>query len=115
HGVDLIVPTGAIMGLFGANGAGKSTLCNTVAGLVACTEGSILVAGREVRAMPAHLRARSGVVVAPESRGIFPSLSVEENLAVWLPAAAERDQAFDAFPLLKQRRRLPAGNLSGGE
>jgi len=115
HGVNLVVPKGGIMGLFGANGAGKSTLCNTVGGLVTSSEGSILVEGRDVRSMPAHLRARNGVVVVPESRGIFPSLSVEENLAVWLADSAERDQAFDAFPLLKQRRRLAAGNLSGGE
>src|SRR5439155_23023613 len=63
HGVNLVVPKGGIMGLFGANGAGKSTLCNTVGGLVTSSEGSILVEGRDVRSMPAHLRARNGVVV----------------------------------------------------
>jgi ABC-type branched-subunit amino acid transport system ATPase component len=115
HGVNLVLPGGGITGLFGANGAGKSTLCNTIGGLVDSTEGTITVEGREIRSMPAHLRARMGVVVVPESRGIFSSLSVEENLSVWLPNAGEREEALAAFPLLRERRRLPAGNLSGGE
>jgi ABC-type branched-subunit amino acid transport system ATPase component len=115
HGVDLVVPRGKIVGLFGANGAGKSTLCNTIGGLVPVSEGVIEVDGRDVTGASAHELARRGVVVAPESRGIFPALSVEENLKVWLPDARERNEAFERFPILRERRRLPAGNLSGGE
>lgn len=115
HGIDLAIPRGKIIGLFGANGAGKSTLCNTLGGLVPVSGGIIEVEGRDVTSMSAHERARLGVVIAPESRGIFPALSVDENLRVWLPDASDRGLAFDRFPILLERRRLPAGNLSGGE
>lgn len=115
HGVDLVAPRGEILAIFGANGAGKSTLCNTIGGLVPVTAGSILVDGTDVTNDPGHVRARRGVLVAPESRGIFPALSIEENLAVWLPDAATRERAYERFPILRERRRLPAGHLSGGE
>jgi ABC-type branched-subunit amino acid transport system ATPase component/branched-subunit amino acid ABC-type transport system permease component len=115
HGIDFVAPRGQILGIFGANGAGKSTLCNTIGGLVRSTAGSILVDGVDISGESAHIRARHGVIVAPESRGIFPALSVEENLAVWLRSPADRERAYGRFPVLKERRRLSAGNLSGGE
>jgi ABC-type branched-subunit amino acid transport system ATPase component len=65
--------------------------------------------------MPAARRATAGVIVVPESRGIFPGLTVEENLALRLRSAGDRDQAYDRFPVLGARRRLPGGSLSGGE
>jgi ABC-type branched-subunit amino acid transport system ATPase component/branched-subunit amino acid ABC-type transport system permease component len=115
HGVDLAVPSGKVVTLLGANGAGKSTLCAVAAGLVAPTSGRILVHGADVTEQPAFRRARHGLLLAPEARGIFPGLTVDENLSVVLRSAAEREQAYDRFPLLADRRRQPAGLLSGGE
>jgi len=115
HGLDLTVARGGVLTLLGANGAGKSTLCRTVAGLNACTGGRLLLRGEDVTTVPAHERARMGVVLVPESRGIFPSLTVEENLQLWLRSATERDAVYDRFPNLAARRGVEAGNLSGGE
>ena len=67
------------------------------------------------RSWPAHRRARAGVLVAPESRGVFPGLTVEENLTLRLTDAAARDQVYDRFPALRERSQLLAGSLSGGE
>jgi ABC-type branched-subunit amino acid transport system ATPase component/branched-subunit amino acid ABC-type transport system permease component len=114
HGVDLDIIPGTITALLGANGAGKSTLCAVIAGQVIPTEGTIAVDGHEIGSRPVHQRFTSGVVLAPEGRGIFPGLTVDENLALVLPATG-RDEVYHRFPLLGQRRRLPAGNLSGGE
>ena len=66
-------------------------------------------------ALAAHQRAKRGIVLAPESRGIFPGLTVRENLQLWLPTAEMHDEVYDRFPILGDRRALPAGNLSGGE
>ncbi|MFW5416823.1 ATP-binding cassette domain-containing protein [Nocardiopsis sp. CNT-189] len=115
RGVDLEVPAGRITALLGPNGAGKSTLCGAAAGTVPATGGAVLLGGRDVTAAPAHLRARAGLFLAPEGRGVFPSLTVEENLATWLRAPAEREEALDRLPLLARRRTTPAGRLSGGE
>jgi ABC-type branched-subunit amino acid transport system ATPase component len=115
HGVDLEVPRGTIMAVLGPNGTGKSTLCGALAGTVEITGGSIVLDGEDITALPAHKRAAKGLLLAPESRGIFPSLSVEENLSVSLPDAEDRRRAFERFPQLAQRATLPAANLSGGE
>ncbi len=115
HGIDLVVPRGQIVALVGANGAGKSTLCNTAAGALAVAEGRILLGDDDVTSLAAHQRARRGVVLAPEQRGVFAGLSVEENLSLWLATEDDRQLAYEAFPILGQRRRQVAGNLSGGE
>jgi ABC-type branched-subunit amino acid transport system ATPase component/branched-subunit amino acid ABC-type transport system permease component len=115
HGVSLRVAASSVFALLGANGAGKSTLCSTVAGLVPVTKGSVLFRGEDITAMPPHERARAGLALVPESRGIFPGLTVEENLELWLPARTDRDSVYDRFENLAQRRQLAAGNLSGGE
>jgi ABC-type branched-subunit amino acid transport system ATPase component/branched-subunit amino acid ABC-type transport system permease component len=115
HGIDLDVRAGEITALLGANGSGKTTLCSTISGLVAVNSGSITINQADVSRWPAHRRARAGVLVAPESRGVFPGLTVDENLTLRLPEAAEREQVYTRFPLLAQRRQLPAGSLSGGE
>ena len=115
HGVDLSVSAGQVVTLLGANGAGKSTLCAVAAGLLAPSSGRILLDGRDVTTEPAFRRARRGLLLTPEARGIFPGLSVDENLSVWLRSSAERDRAYERFPLLADRRRQPAGLLSGGE
>lgn len=114
HGVDLALRPGRITALFGANGSGKSTLCAALAGLLAPRSGTIVLDGEELLGLPAHRRVKRGILVAPESRGIFPGLTVEENLALRL-GGSERDEVFGRFPVLKERRRLTAGSLSGGE
>lgn len=115
HGVDLELRRGAITVMLGANGAGKSTLCSMVAGLVPVAGGRILLDGVDVTTVPGHRRARMGVVLAPESRGVFPSLTVDENLKIWLADHDEVTAAYDRFPALGTRRSLAAGQLSGGE
>jgi branched-subunit amino acid ABC-type transport system permease component/ABC-type branched-subunit amino acid transport system ATPase component len=115
HGVTLPVAAGQITAVLGPNGAGKSTLCQTMAGLVPVSAGTVLHRGTDVTTLRAHQRAKGGVVLAPEARGIFPGLSVKENLQMWLPDAADRDRAYERFPILGERRNLPAGSLSGGE
>jgi ABC-type branched-subunit amino acid transport system ATPase component len=115
HGIDFTVRRGEITVLLGANGSGKSTLCSTISGVVPVRSGAIELRGVDVSSMPAYKRARSGVLVAPESRGIFPGLTVEENLMLRLPKAEDRNEVYDRFPVLAERRRLPSGSLSGGE
>jgi len=115
HGIDLAIAPGSIVALLGSNGAGKSTLCAVAAGLLTPTRGRVLLDGQDVTAWPAYRRASGGIMLAPEARGVFPGLSVEENLSVWLRTAAERDTACEHFDVLRQRRRQRAGLLSGGE
>lgn len=115
HGIDLAIRSGEITALLGANGSGKSTLCRTVSGLVAVSAGSIVLHGKDVTRSSSPDRARRGVLVAPETRGVFPGLSVDENLMLLLRREADRRRAYDRFPALAERRRLPAGSLSGGE
>ncbi|MEV6952507.1 ATP-binding cassette domain-containing protein [Streptomyces sp. NPDC051183] len=115
HGVDLVVRRGEILAVLGPNGAGKSTACRAAAGLVPVADGSVRVGGRDVTSDGAVRRARGGVLLAPEGRGIFPALSIEENLALYLADAAERDAVYERFPRLRERRQIPAGALSGGE
>ena len=115
HGVDLVAHRGEITVLLGANGAGKSTLCAAVAGTVAATGGSVVLEGTDVTDRPAHRRTAEGIAFAPESRGVFPGLTVAENLALSLPEPADRARAYRRFPQLEERRDLEAGSLSGGE
>ena len=115
HGIDLVVRAGEITALLGANGSGKTTLCSTIAGLVPVRAGSISLYGVDVSKDASYQRARKGVLVAPESRGIFPGLSVEENLMLRLAEQSERDQVYERFSVLRERRKLPAGSFSGGE
>lgn len=119
RGVDLRVPAGAVVALLGPNGAGKSTLLKVVSGQLAATAGDVHMAGVSVRnASPGEL-ARAGLTLVPEGRGVFPNLSVEDNLRLMscagVPAAQVRDTAYTTFPRLHERRRQLAGTLSGGE
>ncbi|MEV8314421.1 ATP-binding cassette domain-containing protein [Streptomyces sp. NPDC059900] len=115
HGVTLTVRPGEIVALLGPNGAGKSTTCRVAAGLLTPAEGEIRIAGKDAtRTGPVH-RSRAGVVLAPEGRGIFPSLTIEENLALHLPEGDARDAVYTRFPGLAARRKVTAGSLSGGE
>lgn len=115
HDVDMQIGAGQITVLLGSNGAGKSTLCNVLSGGLTPTSGTVTFDGRDITKVKAHARAASGLAFAPESRGIFPGLTVMDNLALSLPAAEDRERALDLFPALKERRKLEAGYLSGGE
>lgn len=115
HGVDLVVRPGEIVAVLGANGAGKSTLCRVAGGLLDARAGAVRVEGAEAGGDSAVTRARRGVRLAPEGRGIFAGLSIEENLALQLPDAADREAVYARFPGLAARRTVPAGSLSGGE
>ncbi|MGI5168177.1 ABC transporter permease subunit [Spirillospora sp. CA-253888] len=115
RGVDLAVPAGSVVALLGANGVGKSTACAVAAGTLAPTAGRVLLDGADITGRPAHLRARDGLYLAPEGRGVFPALTVEENLTLWLPSAADRAEVYRRLPRLAERRAIAAGALSGGE
>ncbi|MGW2345063.1 ABC transporter permease subunit [Streptomyces sp. NPDC001661] len=115
QGVDLTVRPGEIVALLGPNGAGKSTTCKVAAGLMTPQHGEVYVAGAPAGDKGAVRRARSGVVLAPEGRGIFPSLTVDENLALQLPDQSDRLAVYERFAGLAARREVTAGSLSGGE
>ncbi|WP_084959052.1 ABC transporter permease subunit [Thermoactinospora rubra] len=112
RGVSLEVRAGEVVALLGANGAGKSTTCAVAAGDLPLTGGRVLLDGLDVTPWPAHRRARAGIFLAPEGRGVFPGLTVEENLRTWLPDPAP---VYDRLPQLAARRTVAAGALSGGE
>src|ERR1700683_1644415 len=121
-GVLFEVRPGGIVALLGSNGAGKSTVARVVSGLVTASSGRITFNNQDIAAMPAFKIARMGMVHVPEGRGIFSSLSVEENMLLSfrqrvarpnLPAALE--QAYTAFPILADRKTQIAGTLSGGQ
>ncbi|WP_031014929.1 ABC transporter permease subunit [Streptomyces sp. NRRL F-5727] len=115
HGVDLAVRAGEVLVLLGPNGAGKSTLCRVAAGLLRPTGGLVRVGGEDATRDGPVARARRGVRLAPEGRGIFAGLSIEENLALHLTDAGDRDAVYARFPALAARRTVLAGSLSGGE
>ncbi len=115
HGIDLSVPRGEITALLGPNGAGKSTTCAVASGLLPATHGTVRLDGEDVTALRSHRRARRGVVLAPEARGIFGGLTVRENMQLWLPNPDDRELCCERFPILGDRQNQLAGNLSGGE
>jgi branched-chain amino acid transport system ATP-binding protein len=120
-GIDLEIAAGELVCLIGANGAGKSSTLRAVSGLAQTAPGSIRFGGRDLAGVPAFARARAGLVMVPEGRGVFAQLSVEENLAMGAYAradagvATDRARVFELFPRLAERRRQTAGTLSGGE
>ena len=115
HGIGLELRAGEIVGLLGANGAGKSSLCAVIAGLLEPTKGAVYLGGVDLTGLPAYRRARAGLDLVPEARGIFPGLTVEENLTLALPDEDDRQRAYARFPVLSARRTQVAGLLSGGE
>ncbi|MFI1395336.1 ATP-binding cassette domain-containing protein [Streptomyces sp. NPDC020681] len=115
QGVDLDIRPGRILALLGPNGAGKSTVCRVAAGAIIPTRGAVLLRGEDRTRQGPVQRARDGVLLAPEGRGIFPGLTIEENLAFRLPEPAARDAVYERFASLANRRTVPAGSLSGGE
>jgi branched-chain amino acid transport system ATP-binding protein len=116
------VPAGAIVALVGSNGAGKSTVARTVSGLVRASRGSVILSGHDITRLPAYKIARLGMAHVVEGRGVFSSLTVEENLTLAFRQRAGRrllaanlGRAYAAFPMLGERRRQLAGTLSGGQ
>ncbi|MDP9403235.1 MAG: ABC transporter ATP-binding protein [Actinomycetota bacterium] len=122
-GVSLTVDEGEIVTLVGGNGAGKSTTLKTISGLRPVTSGSIRFEGEDIVGVPAHRLVQRGLSQAPEGRGIFPGMTVMENLEMGAYACtgarartkAELDRVFELFPRLAERRLQPGGTLSGGE
>lgn len=116
--VDLQVRSGEVCALLGPNGAGKTTAMRVAAGLVRPRSGSVLIHGEDVTRLPSHRRRRRGLCLVPEGRGVFPSLTVRENLAVQLPRRGGRealDRTLEAFPILADRLAQRAGTMSGGQ
>ena len=118
HGVDLQVNRGEVVTLLGRNGAGRTTTLKAILGLTGRRSGSIMINGREAVHMAPHKIARLGIGYCPEERGIFASLTCEENLLL-PPAVASGgmsvDEIYAMFPNLKERRSSPGMRLSGGE
>ena len=118
HGVDFKVSRGELVTLLGRNGAGRTTTLKAILGLVGKRSGSVMVNGRETIRWPAHRIARLGVGYCPEERGIFSSLSTEENLMLPPILSSQGmgiDEIYAMFPNLKERRRSQGTRLSGGE
>ena len=117
--VSLVVPEGSVVALLGPNGAGKSTTLRTISGVIRAQSGKIWVSGQRIERRPAYRIARMGVVHVPEGRGIFPSLTVRENLEMAAAAVTEAvdpvTEGTELFPALGSRLRQLAGSLSGGE
>lgn len=124
HGVSLAVHEGELVTLLGSNGAGKTTLMRAISGLRPLSRGSLWFDGRDITRVKAHQRAIDGLVQAPEGRGIFPGMTVTENLKMGcygrkFESKAARDERLawllETFPRLAERRSQLGGTLSGGE
>ncbi|WP_239004148.1 ABC transporter ATP-binding protein [Nocardia panacis] len=124
HGISLRVADGELVTLLGANGAGKTTTMRAVSGLLPLTRGRILFEGTDITRMKAHERVARGLIQAPEGRGIFPGMTVQENLDMGCYGRAFKDHkvyvdtmdwVFELFPRLSERRKQVGGTLSGGE
>lgn len=122
-GVSVTVNQGEIVTLIGANGAGKTTMLKTISGIRPVTSGQIIFDGQDINKMPAHERVELGISQAPEGRGIFPGMTVLENLEMGkffrknrkLEMQEDLDHVYHLFPRLKERAEQAAGTLSGGE
>jgi len=120
-GVDLEVRAGEIVTLIGANGAGKSTLLRTISGLVRPRAGSMTFDGRDLSRIPPHDVVVAGISHAPEGRAVFANLTVEDNLTLGAyrrhdpQVGADMERMYALFPRLSERKKQPAGTMSGGE
>ena len=121
-GIDLEVSAGELVTLIGANGAGKTTTLKAIVGLLRPTQGAIEYDGQSILDYPSYRIASKGLVLVPEGRGVFPSLTTEENLQMGAymrddrhGIAADIEHKFQLFPRLKERAKQTAGTLSGGE
>ncbi|OBA99105.1 ABC transporter ATP-binding protein [Mycolicibacterium fortuitum] len=124
HGVSLVVYEGELVTLLGSNGAGKTTMMRAISGLRPLTSGSVWFEGRDISRVKAHQRVMDGLIQAPEGRGVFPGMTVVENLEMGcygrkFASRQEHDErldwVFETFPRLAERRSQVGGTLSGGE
>jgi branched-chain amino acid transport system ATP-binding protein len=124
HGVSLVVRKGELVTLLGSNGAGKTTIMRAISGLRPLTSGSVWFEGNDISRVKAHRRVTEGLIQAPEGRGVFPGMSVVENLEMGcygrkFPSKVEHKERLDwvleTFPRLAERRSQVGGTLSGGE
>jgi len=120
--VSLGVGSGEIVSVIGPNGAGKTTLINAIAGLLRCRQGELRFDGTDMTRVRAHQFCGHGIALVPEGRRLFPKMSVEENLELgcYLPAARasrtqSRERVYGLFPILRDKRGQPSGELSGGQ
>ena len=121
-GIDFAVRAGEMVTLIGANGAGKTTTLKALTGLLRPVAGAVRYNGEDIVAVPVYQRVKMGIALVPEGRGIFPRLTVEENLDMGgyvrndvAAIRADRDHVYALFPRLAERRRQTGGTLSGGE
>jgi branched-chain amino acid transport system ATP-binding protein len=120
HGLDVTVAKGQIVSLIGANGAGKTTLLRALSGVQPVTAGVVRYEGADITRATTHARVAAGIIQVPEGRQVFQPLSVEDNLKLGTfrrrgDPTRDMDRVFDLFPILAEKRRLPAGGLSGGQ
>jgi len=121
HGIDLDVKQGQLVALVGANGAGKTTLLRTISGVQPASAGSIRLFGRDITRLPPNERVRLGICQVPEGRHVFGPMSIEDNLRLGAYTRARNnldadlERMYELFPILKEKRALPAGTLSGGQ
>lgn len=118
RGVDLVVRRGSIVGLLGPNGAGKTTVLRAATGLTPTTSGTVRIHGVDVNGESASQRLRAGLCLIPEGRGVFPELTVRDNLRLQVPPWAKDrgvEPALEVFPKLRARYSQVAGTMSGGE
>jgi len=119
YGIDLALEAGEVLAIIGANGAGKTTFLRALAGALPLRSGSVAFDGRAIGGLPAHRVCAAGIALVPEGRRLFPSLSVEENLLMgaYVRRAGpwSMEAVFALFPILREFRRRPATDLSGGQ
>lgn len=121
HGIDISIGAAQLVALVGTNGAGKTTLLKTLAGVMRTSSGTITLFGNDITSEPADRRVRAGISLVPEGRQVFGPLSVEDNLLLgaYTRSVTERksdiERMFTLFPILKEKRKLAAGTLSGGQ
>lgn len=121
HGLSLEVRSGEIVALVGANGAGKTTLLRTLSGVHPAAAGRVAFEGRDITGAKPHVRVGLGIIQVPEGRQVFAPLTVEDNLRLGAfrrsgaAPADDLERIYTLFPVLAEKRRLPAGGLSGGQ
>ena len=124
HGISLSVEQGELVTLIGANGAGKTTTMRAISGIRPLSRGSVMFDGQDITKMKAHLRVMAGIVQAPEGRGVFPGMTVQENLDMGhygrkfdskVEYQSTLDHVYELFPRLAERRSQMGGTMSGGE
>ncbi|MEM9144866.1 MAG: urea ABC transporter ATP-binding subunit UrtE [Pseudomonadota bacterium] len=118
HGLDLSVAPGEIVAIMGRNGMGKTTLMKSLMGVIPSREGQVRIGETEITRMKSHSRVASGIAYVPQGRGIFSTMTVEENVETGLTVTGEREvpgEIYELFPVLLEMKHRRGGNLSGGQ